>query len=85
MSQEIHENKPGSEGQPQQEQAAQPEPVITCEVRENGSLLVVGMLEVKMPDGTIITKGPRTSFCRCGASANKPFCDGSHRNIGFIG
>jgi len=61
------------------------EPAVICEVRENGSLLVIGNLEVRMPDGTVIVKGPRTSFCRCGASANKPFCDGAHRNVGFVG
>ena len=73
------ETKASQEGQTPEES-----PVI-CEVRENGSLLVIGNLEVRMPDGTVIVKGPRTSFCRCGASANKPFCDGAHRNTGFIG
>ncbi len=60
-------------------------PKIACEVRENGSLVIHGMIEVTMPDGTVISKGPRTSFCRCGASANKPFCDGAHKTIGFQG
>lgn len=79
MSLENDNNKTTQDGQPGQE------PVTICEVRENGSLLVLGMLEVRMPDGTVLTKGPKTSFCRCGASANKPFCDGAHRNIGFTG
>lgn len=52
------------------------------EVVTNGPLRVLGVLEVKLPDGTIVSKpGPRTSFCRCGASANKPFCDGTHKTL----
>ena len=59
------------------EQAAQP---TIIEVITNGPLRVLGVLEVRLPDGTIVSKpGPRTTFCRCGASANKPFCDGSHK------
>ncbi|WP_144894805.1 CDGSH iron-sulfur domain-containing protein [Lutibacter sp. Hel_I_33_5] len=26
-----------------------------------------------------------TVFCRCGASTNKPFCDGKHKDVNFIG
>ena len=33
--------------------------------------------------GTPIRKKDRLALCRCGASAAKPFCDGSHRRIGF--
>ncbi|AEE51517.1 CDGSH iron-sulfur domain-containing protein [Haliscomenobacter hydrossis] len=52
------------------------------EVVTNGPLRVLGPLEVKLPDGTIVAKpGPRTTFCRCGASANKPFCDGAHKTL----
>ncbi len=48
----------------------------------NGPLLVRGRIQVVQPDGT--TEGvPRAAFCRCGQSGNKPFCDGSHRKVGF--
>ncbi|MBT8185449.1 MAG: (4Fe-4S)-binding protein [Eudoraea sp.] len=55
------------------------------EVAANGPLLVHGELEVKNPDGEITTKKRTTAFCRCGASTNKPYCDGSHNEIGFKG
>jgi CDGSH-type Zn-finger protein len=57
-------------------------------VRKNGPY------RVEAPEGTIelvdgdgnrydLTGKPAFSLCRCGASANKPFCDGSHNKIGF--
>lgn len=61
-------------------------PVETqVEVLPNGPLLVYGTLQVKDKDGNITTKIKRTSFCRCGASDKKPYCDGTHRKIGFEG
>ncbi|MBL7851710.1 MAG: (4Fe-4S)-binding protein [Cyclobacteriaceae bacterium] len=58
---------------------------VLVEPSHNGPLMVHGTVEVKQKDGTSVTKGAVTAFCRCGASANKPFCDGSHRKIGFQG
>ena len=55
------------------------------EVLVNGPLLVHGQLEVKGSDGQVETKKRTTAFCRCGASANKPYCDGEHNKIGFEG
>lgn len=64
-------------------QAQEPTP-IKIETIKGGPLAVFSVLEVKLADGTVVNKtGPRTSFCRCGASANKPFCDGAHKNIGW--
>lgn len=57
----------------------------TVEVLANGPLLVHGTCSVKNADGTTETKNNTTAFCRCGASANKPYCDGGHRKIGFEG
>ncbi len=53
-------------------------------VRRNGSTLVVGDVVLKDQDGNVIVP-PKTPFalCRCGASKNKPFCDGSHKAINF--
>ncbi len=55
------------------------------EVLENGPLLVYGTLEVAHKDGTKEIKNKTTAFCRCGASSNKPYCDGSHVKIEFKG
>jgi uncharacterized Fe-S cluster protein YjdI len=55
------------------------------EVMPNGPLLVYGNLVVKDTAGNEVHKHKVTAFCRCGASANKPFCDGTHTKIGFSG
>jgi uncharacterized Fe-S cluster protein YjdI len=55
------------------------------EVMPNGPLLVYGTLNVKDKDGKESTKNKTTAFCRCGASNNKPYCDGRHIKIAFKG
>ena len=55
----------------------------TIEVMKNGPLMVYGKLNVKHSDGKETVKNKVTAFCRCGASGNKPFCDGSHIRVGF--
>jgi uncharacterized Fe-S cluster protein YjdI len=54
-------------------------------VSPNGPLLVHGDIKVKDAQGQEIEKSNITAFCRCGASTNKPYCDGSHAKIGFEG
>lgn len=58
---------------------------ILMEVAENGPLMVFGNIKLKHNDGSVEQKNKVTAFCRCGASNNKPFCDGSHRRIAFKG
>lgn len=53
------------------------------EVLPNGPLMVHGELEITLANGSKETKSKPTAFCRCGASGNKPYCDGSHRAAGF--
>jgi uncharacterized Fe-S cluster protein YjdI len=48
------------------------------EVLSNGPLLIHGSLRVKDQKGNEVLKEKTTAFCRCGASASKPYCDGSH-------
>lgn len=55
------------------------------DVLENGPLLVHGTLKVTNANGDTETKDKTTAFCRCGASNNKPYCDGSHVKIAFKG
>lgn len=55
------------------------------ETATNGPLMVYGNVTVKDKNGTLTKKSNATAFCRCGASQNKPFCDGSHKKIGFVG
>ncbi|MBL7877838.1 MAG: (4Fe-4S)-binding protein [Cyclobacteriaceae bacterium] len=55
------------------------------ETARNGPLMVYGNVTIKDQSGNLTKKNKVTAFCRCGASSNKPFCDGSHQRIGFEG
>jgi CDGSH-type Zn-finger protein len=64
-----------------------PDPiVIRC--REHGPLVIQGPCRVVDHLGNeypLPTNKPFIALCRCGGSANKPFCDGSHKSNGFQG
>lgn len=55
-------------------------------IRDNGSIKVEGDFELVDSQGRVFGLNGRTavSLCRCGHSANKPFCDGSHKECGFV-
>ena len=55
------------------------------EALEDGPLLVYGTLHVTNSDGKTEKKNKTTAFCRCGASQNKPYCDGAHVKAEFKG
>ena len=57
---------------------------VKAQVMENGPLLVTGNLEITH-NGDQENKAGVTAFCRCGASNNKPYCDGQHAAINFQG
>ncbi|MBD2702795.1 (4Fe-4S)-binding protein [Spirosoma sp. BT702] len=70
------------------EESVQPEDIQAESIVEplpNGPLLVYGNLRVKDASGKETQKNKVTAFCRCGGSGNKPYCDGSHVKIGFVG
>jgi CDGSH-type Zn-finger protein/uncharacterized Fe-S cluster protein YjdI len=57
--------------------------LLTVAPAKNGPLLAKGNLEICSGTGRTIVRTQSTALCRCGGSANKPFCDGTHGKIGF--
>jgi len=57
-----------------------PPGIITA---KNGPYLVTNVAAVRTPLGERLTLPPQLALCRCGASASKPFCDGTHATSGF--
>ncbi|MGC2297281.1 MAG: CDGSH iron-sulfur domain-containing protein [Acidobacteriaceae bacterium] len=58
---------------------------VKITVRPNGPYRVEGAVTLVDADGKEwdVSNKPAFSLCRCGASVNKPFCDGTHSKIGF--
>ena len=56
---------------------------VTITALTDGPLEVSGHVRVDAADGTVLKEAERVFLCRCGASENKPFCDGSHKRVGF--
>lgn len=53
------------------------------EIQKDGPLKVQGVTQCRNSRGEPIAVQETIYLCRCGASAKKPFCDGSHKKIGF--
>jgi CDGSH-type Zn-finger protein len=58
---------------------------VTIKIRPSGPYLVTGPISLTDADGSPVSTGGKetVALCRCGASVNKPFCDGTHSKIGF--
>lgn len=58
---------------------------VRITVKHNGPLRVEGPIKLVDADGHEwdLAGKPAISLCRCGASVNKPFCDGTHSKLGF--
>jgi len=58
---------------------------VTIQVRANGPLKVTGPITILDAEGVPfeVPQGSSVVLCRCGHSKNKPFCDTTHREVGF--
>ena len=57
--------------------------VLAIEPQADGPLALRGNLEITSGTGRVVARVTSARLCRCGGSANKPFCDGTHARIGF--
>jgi uncharacterized Fe-S cluster protein YjdI/CDGSH-type Zn-finger protein len=60
-----------------------PPATTTVVPNPGGPLFVRGDVEVRDSDGELMGAGYRMTLCRCGHSQNQPFCDLTHRDVGF--
>ncbi|WP_198954665.1 CDGSH iron-sulfur domain-containing protein [Kineosporia sp. R_H_3] len=67
---------------PQDSDGAQA-PTVVVTVTVDGPYLLSGSTEIRNAEGEVVKTVTKTALCRCGHSENKPFCDGSHRRVGF--
>jgi CDGSH-type Zn-finger protein len=57
--------------------------LLRLRLRRNGPLVVQGVVRLMNADGVLIREAESMALCRCGASREAPFCDGSHRVTAF--
>lgn len=56
---------------------------VRIQALRNGPLLAKGEVEILDSQGEVMAAGEQFALCRCGQSAKKPFCDGTHGKVGF--
>lgn len=56
---------------------------LAIEPLPDGPLKVTGNLEITSGTGRVVARVQSGKLCRCGGSANKPFCDGTHTRLNF--
>ncbi len=56
---------------------------LIIKLMENGPVLLEGVYTLESPKIGEYTSSKNIALCRCGGSSNKPFCDGTHKKIGF--
>jgi uncharacterized Fe-S cluster protein YjdI len=57
--------------------------ITNIDILPNGPILIKTNCQISFGNSEVTTKEGITALCRCGASNNKPYCDGSHNRIGF--
>ena len=75
---EVKENEPDKI-------VAEAATMLKVEVTPNGPYIINTECLIVHSDGKEETKTGTVALCRCGASGNKPYCDGSHNKIEFTG
>jgi len=58
-------------------------PELRIRLRRNGPLVLQGPVRIEREDGVLLREAESMALCRCGASREQPFCDGSHRVTAF--
>ena len=53
-------------------------------IKPNGPLVLYGDIRIEHANGELIAQTDNAFLCRCGQSNTKPFCDGQHKQVGFI-
>jgi CDGSH-type Zn-finger protein len=57
--------------------------ILAVDPETDGPLRMRGNVEIISGTGRVVARVTQARLCRCGGSANKPFCDGTHAKIGF--
>jgi hypothetical protein len=58
---------------------------IQINISDDGPILIKGPASITYKGKEEVRESKTIALCRCGASANKPYCDGSHRKVDFQG
>lgn len=56
---------------------------VVISLKPDGPLMVEGPVRIELARCEVIDVTEKVALCRCGGSNNKPFCDGSHKQVGF--
>ncbi len=59
---------------------------VIVKLRENGPIVIKGpitLIDYQGNEFDLTNDKGNVALCRCGQSANRPFCDGSHKTNGF--